>query len=655
MPWLTLLAASAAVALITIVPGLAAGLVLRLRGLMLWALAAPFGLSVVAVASVVLPFLHLDWSLWAVSGFAVVAIALVAVVRILMRRVEWARTADPEGPTPWWTIGGLAAAGVVTSIQVALSIRAPDAVSQTFDNVFHLDAIRYILETRNASPLWIGTMTSPTGGLPFYPDAWHALGALVVSATGVSIPVAANAITMVFAAVVWPAGALLLTRTLFGARRAITVGAVLAACALPSFPLLMITYGVLFPFFLGLAVLPVAVVAAIQLLRLGRRVAEYPQWVWIVVVIGCLPGMTLAHPGAFMAWLAMVAVAAVVAAVFYFLTRPPRRAVIRTVVALAVFAVFSGLALWVLRPPDAARTWPIVMTVGQAFGEVLTASTYFAPVSILAVFLIVGFVSAIRLRTRPAVFAASSFAVAGLLYIICASLPYWRLRDLFVGAWYDNTPRLAAILPMTIVPLAAFGLTKAWDLLVRLLNGRARGAEASSARPAVRITAAVLGLVVVVGWTQWAMRDAVVKAFSTYAVTNASPLLTADELALIHRVDQHVPAGAMIAGSPWTGTSLVYALADRHVLMPHIFTDTTHDTDLINTHLRDATPGSAVCRAVQREHVGYVLDFGTQEVHGAHHDFGGVSDLEGSSAVRLLDSQGPNARLYQIVACGPVQ
>jgi hypothetical protein len=48
--------------------------------------------------------------------------------------------------------------------------------------------------------------------------------------------------------------------------------------------------------------------------------------------------------------------------------------------------------------------------------------------------------------------------------------------------------------------------------------------------------------------------------------------------------------------------------------------------------------------------VGYVLDFGTWEVHPGVHEFPGLSDLAGSDAVRLVDQEG-DARLYEIVGC----
>ena len=97
---------------------------------------------------------------------------------------------------------------------------------------------------------------------------------------------------------------------------------------------------------------------------------------------------------------------------------------------------------------------------------------------------------------------------------------------------------------------------------------------------------------------------------------------------------------------------MAYALADRPVLMPHTLMEITHDLELINDGLNGANPGDAVCAAIAALHVGFVLDFGPQEVHGATHEFPGFEDLAGSDRVRLVDQEG-EARLYEIVACGP--
>lgn len=80
-----------------------------------------------------------------------------------------------------------------------------------------------------------------------------------------------------------------------------------------------------------------------------------------------------------------------------------------------------------------------------------------------------------------------------------------------------------------------------------------------------------------------------------------------------------MPADAVIAGSPWTGTSVAYALTGRHVLMPHIQMVISDDLEAVNDDLRDATPGSPVCSSIADLGVQYVLDFGSREVHGATH------------------------------------
>ena len=90
-----------------------------------------------------------------------------------------------------------------------------------------------------------------------------------------------NAVTLVVSAVVWPLGILLLTRTLFGRTPVLTVSAGLLAASLPVFPTLLMNYGVLYPYQLGLALLPVALAATLRALGLAGAPRRRPA-----VVVG---------------------------------------------------------------------------------------------------------------------------------------------------------------------------------------------------------------------------------------------------------------------------------------------------------------------------------------------------------------------------------
>jgi hypothetical protein len=146
------------------------------------------------------------------------------------------------------------------------------------------------------------------------------------------------------------------------------------------------------------------------------------------------------------------------------------------------------------------------------------------------------------------------------------------------------------------------------------------------------------------------MPDTEHRASALFALTPDARLLDSDEAALISRIPDHVDEDEAIAGSPWTGTSVAYALTGRHVLMPHIQMEISDTLQTVNDELAEAQPGSDVCDAVAALDVGFVLDFGDKEVHGAHHQFPGLTGLENSDAVRLADQQG-HARLYEVVGC----
>jgi hypothetical protein len=121
-------------------------------------------------------------------------------------------------------------------------------------------------------------------------------------------------------------------------------------------------------------------------------------------------------------------------------------------------------------------------------------------------------------------------------------------------------------------------------------------------------------------------------------------------MALINELDQFVPADATIAVNPWTGGAMAFAIADRNTTSKHTLTTYTPSTLLLNDKLRDASTDPNVCRAAREAGVGYVLDFGTREVHGGNHGFQGLQITDSVPGFKLLARVG-EAKLFQLTAC----
>lgn len=637
MTWLAVSLAVTVLALVIVLPGLLIASLLGFRGLWLPGLSVAAGVSVLAIAATVAPIVGLRWGILPVAIVTVV----LAVLCIGLRQLFWRGVRVPAGPR--LTRGAmlaLAAGVLLIAAQVVLIIRVPNAVSQTFDNIFHLNAIRFALDTGSASPLTLGLLTSShSRGLPFYPSAWHAAGSLVVELTGVSIPVASNAVTIFFAAV-WPLSAVLLVRALFGARTALIVSAVAVSAGLPSFPILPLDYGVLFPFMLSVSMLG----TALALLYTATETAGRGRWAAVVALLGIVPGIVISHPGGFVALLAFGTL--ILGWRYVRFLRETDSASARGWVSVGAvgYLLVSGVAWNFLRPPVAARTWVPEQTTGQAIGEVLSVSGWHGAVNYtVSVALIIGIVVAVRRRTPAHITALLLFASSALLYVVVSALPDPWLRDLLTGAWYNNSPRLAALLPIGWIPLAALGLDAAWTRVSLWLSAR------RPARP-VRILLGIATVLVLLLPQLTVIRGAISHANFVYTRGKVAPLVSADEWALLSRLDREVPKDAVIIGNPWTGTALAYAIADRQVLLPHTLTDITPEMTAILNGLNKAAPGSKACAAVTDLNVTYVLDFGGNQVNSAKVVFSGLKQLSQSPNVTLVDSQG-KAALYRITGC----
>ena len=265
------------------------------------------------------------------------------------------------------------------------------------------------------------------------------------------------------------------------------------------------------------------------------------------------------------------------------------------------------------------------------------------------------------LRQRRFLWLLAMFGISCVMFIVVSGYPFGPVRTWFGGVWYNDPFRLAALLPVAALPVAVLGVVWLTDLAhgwvrSQLAEGklpRTWTAWATGSRVAVASAAAtVLVFTGLLGLSQGGTVTAsVASAAGSYALTPSARLVDADEMILLRRAASEIPADNVVVSSPWTGASMVYAIADRKSLTPHIFSEFGADTSTILNRLNQAGEDPAICEAVQRLKSYYVLDFGTREIHGHVHTMPGLVDMATDPDFTLVDSQG-DAKLYKVTACG---
>lgn len=635
-------------------PGLALAYAARMRGVTALSIAPAFSLSVYAVLGVGFGVTHLTWNVATVAIAAIMVVAVVgAVVRWLTRGIA-ARQRDPRSVA----IAGLIGAGIAlitVGLRFGLGFGNPDNISQTFDANFHLNGVRYIIDTGDVNPLTFGDLQFAYHGYgSLYPNLWHMVASLIAEGCGASIPVSVNAFSIVIGGLVWPLSIVFLMRQILGARWVpILVAGTLSAC-FASFPLLLVTFGVLYPNFLGIALVPAGLGALVAALGFARRAPFSRAVAWVVLAV-MLAGITLAHPNALVS-LMVLSVPLLIAAAWRWVKGAYREhaAASRFVGAAAILlavAAFFVIVFIKLRPDPAAASWLPSLGPRKALYEALFNAQSGAPAIAMSILVIVGLIAVIVARRN--LWLIGSWAIALVLYIATAWLPVGALRFWITGTWYSDVNRLIALEPVVLVPLATIGVVWFGRVAASILR-RPGGTGRSVTRgrgPVVTVTLGVLLVAFIGAQLGPSMTRETARTIKAYRLDANSPLLSADERSLIDRLPDEVPVNAMIAGDPWTGTALAWALANRRVLAPHIYSTWPPGGALILHSLRSATPDSAVCKAVRDLDVKYVLDFGTRGVFGPTGQYPGVHHLATSKAVSLIDSQG-SAALYRITACG---
>lgn len=638
MEWLGAAGGLAAAVAVVLIPGGIVAFAAGLRGLGAIAVAPLFTATLAVLAAEACAAMGFPWG----PVPLIAASAALAAAAYAVRRRFWAPAATGgtryRSPLTGPETAGLALGAAAQIVVLSIAWGSPENISQTIDAVFHLNAIRWIEVTGSASSFTLGQMNG--GG--FYPAGWHALVSAAALLASLEPPVAVFCATAAFAAAVWVPGCLYLTRQVVGEHRAAPVVAGLAAAGFGAFPVLLVDFGVLYPNMLAVAMLPACLALVAQALRVAAARGLPPVGAAAVLALG-LPGLALVHPSGVHA---LVALAWPLFAAALWRTWRRRRAAGEAqwpVAAAAVGAVaFSGL-LWIVARPDPSTYWNPWETRAQAIGEAFMVAPMGQSSSPLAaILLVVGAVLVVR--QRRAVWAVGTAAVALYLFVNVSATDALPIRRTVTGPWYNDPYRLAALLPVAVLPLVVAAIlgTAAW---IARRTWRWAGFTEAAGRAAL-----VLALLIfAVGQTP-NLISAVSKARTNYEPGPHAPLLSTDERALLERIPGLVEPDARIIGNPWTGTSLVFALADREPEQFHLLAMTPEDVEFLNESLRDAETDPRVCRVVRETGVRYVLDFGTKEVGGASHDHSGLRFLDKDGVGRVVAQVG-EAKLLEITAC----
>ncbi|WP_294565647.1 DUF6541 family protein [uncultured Arthrobacter sp.] len=649
--WDSLPTIAAAIALLTL-PGLALSAALNVRGPLSIGLAPAFSVALSGVSAVVLSLLGIGWSLGSFLAACGVFLAAAVLVKRFAFRSGWGEFSFRiDRATAIGGSAGLLLGGLASAYNLVRVFDHPDNIAQRYDNVYHLNAVRWVLEQGDASTLTLGRMLNPTADIAIYPAAWHGFAALVADVAGQPVPVAANGLNLVVASVLWPIGVMLLARVVFGPRMALIAIAGLFSAGFAAFPLGLIDFGPLYPNLLSYSVLPAALALAMMVLRIRPR-SGTQYGVVVLAFLASIAALALAQPNGFTALLALTLPIAVFAWWRWTAARITRRSFRGAILPLLIAAGFAAAFVYIWQALLIGYdTWLPFTRYAGAIGQAVTSAPHNRSIPIvIAVCTVVGLAGLCRRRSLFWLLAV--YAVAVALYVVSAAEPRGPLRILTTGSWYQDPQRLAALLPLPTVLVAAFGASWILAWLWRSLLWFPRTPSAAQKV----VAGALVAVVAVLGGLQsqrGAIDEFVLEARTHHTFEGNPTILSLDELALLERVDETVPEDAVIAVNPWNGGSLAYAISGRSVTQYHMGPGALRpDLAVLAEELDDAAAGSEACAIAREKRVEYVLDFGDFYLLDREEAYlyPAFDDAAGAANLELVDSEG-DARLYRVANC----
>lgn len=491
---------------------------------------------------------------------------------------------------------------IVTSVVFIGSLDSPGSFAQEFDNIHHLGITQAFLSWGDWSSLDAVLYPTPAdqaiNPLPessYYPSAWNILAAMGAQITGVSAPVAVNAINFAICAFVFPASMCCFMDRIFRDRLRITVFGSFACLAFAAFPWAFFVFGPLYPNMLGFALLPVLLAMFITVFESGaspkRRIQHAA--LFLLGIASC----AFSQPNAVFSAAALLAPFCVwkaMAAVDSSALSPERKPAARTAAGLVCAAAI--ITIWVAAynlpflQGVVQYNWPAFRSLDGGFADIASGALRLdAPQACLMACAGVGVLATFFDRKR--LWLSIGFFLACLIYVVDVSSDGY-LKHLLSGFWYTDSLRVAAFLAISAVPLVAMGLDAVASGLSRLFR------QLVASHLAQRVVRGVLCAVIGLGFvcivyspmlsaglalgsaesddgnasdSQGAFPH-MIEVLARMNDSQADDIYDSDERAFVEEVIDAVPSGSLIVNVPDDGSAFAYSVDGANVYYRYLRT-----------------------------------------------------------------------------------
>lgn len=601
------------------------------------------------------------WSVWWVLVVTVALFVLGGGIRRLRRRVpgrlwlerpvEVLDTRSSWAALRQYAIGVLLVT-VLFAPRFLVAVGGPEHFLQRFDNVFHLNAIRWIVDTGEAFSPALSWMVSSS----IYPLGWHQLNALVMELSGASITEAVVAVVVVVTFVVWPLSVSLLSESALRLDVRSRVAVPVLAIAFMSFPHVTVNGGGIYANFLGLALAPAVLACVVQLAQVPERLILGPGAAAVLSVVSAL-SLGWAHPNASML-VAALAVPIVGISVLRVRRRgaPPADVLVigtRFWTGFGVVYVIVVASAWVLLTPGLeVAPWAAFESIPQAVGEVIFGTSNSLQAIWSGAFLSAAGIVIVCFYRRQHAWLLGPVIIAAGLYVVSAAFGPSQLRNIITGVFYNDARRTGSALTMVLLPFAIIALQALVSRCGRILDGRRAATWLTRPLVAGVVVAVLLAGTVATNrgylLSLRATRDA-------YAFQERGDLsvLSEEEQALLDYASRTLPDGAVIANNPLDGSATMYALFGLTPLNYYMFQMRDDDLVELNMHLRDVSAEPHICELARETGITHVVVLDREMIgdYSATEDYRGLLITPSTKGFDLVKRIGP-ARLYVLTACG---